>query len=133
LQLLIKDLPRPNGIAFSPDEKVLYVSNSGPPKWFRYSVQADGSVSEGKVLFDASGEKGAGGPDGIKVDRLGNLWGSGPGGVWILSPAGKHLGTIPVPERVGNLAWGDEDGKTLYIVASTSVYRIRTKVGGVKP
>ena len=133
LQLLIKDLPRPNGIAFSPDEKVLYVSNSGPPKWMRYSVQPDGSVTDGKVLFDPSGEKGMGGPDGIKVDHQGNLWGSGPGGVWILSPGGKHLGTIPAPERVGNLAWGDEDGKTLYIVASTSVYRIRTKVGGAKP
>lgn len=133
LQLLIKDLPRPNGIAFSPDEKVLYVSNSGPPKWMRYSVQPDGTVSEGKVLFDASAEKGVGGPDGIKVDRQGNVWGSGPGGVWILSPAGKHLGTVPVPERVANMAWGDEDGNTLYIVASTSVYRIRTKVGGAKP
>lgn len=133
LQLLIKDLPRPNGIAFSPDEKVLYVSNSGPPKWFRYKVQPDGSVTDGKLMFDASGEKGEGGPDGIKVDHQGNLWGSGPGGVWILSPDGKHLGTIPVPERVGNLAWGDQDGKTLYVTASTSVYRIRTKVGGAKP
>jgi gluconolactonase len=133
LQLVIKDLPRPNGIAFSPDEKVLYISNSGPPKWMRYTVQADGSVSDGKLLFDATAEKGLGGPDGIKVDLQGNLWGSGPGGVWILSPAGKHIATIPVPERVGNLAWGDQDGKTLYIVASTSVYRIRTKVGGKKP
>jgi gluconolactonase len=133
LQLIIKDLPRPNGIAFSPDEKVLYVSNSGPAKWMRYSVQADGSVTDGKVFFDASGEKGLGGPDGIKVDRQGNLWGSGPGGVWILSPEGKHIGTIRVPERVGNLAWGDKDGKTLYVVASTSVFRIRTKVAGIKP
>jgi gluconolactonase len=133
IQLIIKDLPRPNGIAFSPDEKTLYVSNSGPPKWMRYTVHADGTVDEGKVLYDASSERGNGGPDGIKVDRLGNIWGSGPGGVWILSPAGQHLGTIPVPERAGNVAWGDEDGKTLYIVASTSVYRIRTKVGGAKP
>jgi gluconolactonase len=133
LQLVIKDLPRPNGIAFSPDEKVLYISNSGPPKWMRYDVQANGSVSGGKLLFDATGEKGNGGPDGIKVDKQGNIWGSGPGGVWILSPEGKHLGTISVPERVGNLAWGDADGKTLYVVASTSVFRIKTKVGGVKP
>jgi gluconolactonase len=133
LQVVIRDLPRPNGIAFSPDEKVLYVSNSGPKKWFRYTVRPDGSVTDGKLLFDASAEKGAGGPDGIKVDRQGNVWGSGPGGVWILSPDGKHLGTIPVPEVVGNLGWGDADGKTLYIVASTSVYRIRTRVGGVKP
>ena len=133
LQLIISDLERPNGIAFSPDEKILYVSNSGPVKWMRYNVQPDGSVTGGKVLFDPSSEKGVGGPDGIKVDRLGNLWGSGPGGVWILSPEGKHLGTISLPERVGNLAWGGEDGKTLYVVASTSVFRIATKVGGAKP
>ncbi|MEP6717152.1 MAG: SMP-30/gluconolactonase/LRE family protein [Terriglobia bacterium] len=133
LQLVIKDLPRPNGIAFSPDEKILYISNSDPVKWYRYTVKPDGSVTDGRVLFDATKEKGLGGPDGIKVDRLGNLWGSGPGGVWILSPEGKHLGTIRVPERVGNLAWGDDDGKTLYVVASTSVFRIRTIVGGVKP
>jgi gluconolactonase len=133
VQLLIKDLTRPNGIAFSPDEKTLYVSNSGPQKWMRYTVNNDGTVGEGKLLFDASGEKGVGGPDGIKVDRRGNIWGSGPGGVWVLSPEGKHLGTIPVAERVSNVAWGDQDGKTLYITASTSIYRIHTKVGGVKP
>ncbi len=133
LQLIIKDLPRPNGIAFSPDEKYLYISNSGPAKWMRYTVQPDGSVRDGKVFLDPAGAKGAGGPDGIKVDKEGNLWGSGAGGVWIISPEGKHIGTIRVPERVGNLAWGDKDGKTLYIVASTSVFRIRTKVGGTKP
>jgi gluconolactonase len=133
LELLIQDLPRPNGIAFSPDEKVLYIANTGPMQWMQYSVRADGTVGEGKILFDASGEKGIGAPDGIKVDRRGNVWGSGPGGVWILSPAGKHLGTIPMPERASNVAWGDNDGRTLYITASTSVYRIRTKVGGVKP
>ena len=134
LELVIKDLPRPNGIAFSPDEKVLYVSNSGPKKlWMRYHVQADGSVRDGKVFFDASTATGSGGPDGIKTDKKGNLWGSGAGGVWILSPDGKHLGTIHVPETVGNVAWGDEDGKTLYIVASTSVFRIKVKVAGIKP
>jgi gluconolactonase len=134
LQLLIKDLTRPNGIAFSPDEKILYVSNSGPKVlWMRYSVQPDGSVTDGKVFFDVTGVKGVGGPDGIKVDRQGNLWGSGPNGVWIFSPAGKHLGTILVPERVGNLAFGDADGKTLYITASTSVYSVRLKVAGIKP
>jgi gluconolactonase len=133
LQLLIKDLPRPNGIAFSPDEKTLYVSDSERICWMRYSVQADGSVKDGKLLLDVKGVRGVGGPDGIKVDRKGNLWGSGPDGVWIISPAGKHLGTIHVPERVGNLAWGDSDGKTLYIVASTSVFKIRVNVGGNKP
>ena len=133
LQLLIKDLPRPNGIAFSPDEKVLYVSDSGDKKWMRYSVQPDGSVTSGKVLFAVTNETGAGGPDGIKVDRQGNIWGAGPGGVWILSPEGKHLGTIRVPESVGNLAWGDQDGKSLYITASTSVYKVRVKAVGIKP
>ncbi len=133
LQLLIKDLPRPNGIAFSPDEKTLYISDSERICWMSYRVQPDGSVTDGKLLFDAKGIKGLGGPDGIKVDRMGNLWGSGPDGVWIISPAGKHLGTIHVPERVGNLAWGDADGKTLYVVASTSVFKVRTNVGGKKP
>jgi gluconolactonase len=133
LQLVIKDLPRPNGIAFSPDEKVLYVSDSEKKIWMSYRVQPNGSVTDGKVLFDASGAKGVGGPDGIKVARQGNIWGSGPGGVWILSPEGKHLGTIHLPERVGNLAWGDRDGKTLYIVASTSVFKVRVSVEGIKP
>jgi gluconolactonase len=133
LQLVIRDLPRPNGIAFSPDEKYLYVSDSGKLVWMRYSVAADGSVSNGSVFMDTKGGKGPGGPDGIKVDTNGNLYGSGPGGVWIISPAGKHIVTIQVPERVGNLAWGDKDGKTLYITASTSVYRIRLNIPGVTP
>jgi gluconolactonase len=133
LQLVIKDLPRPNGIAFSPDEKVLYVSDSGRKCWMRYRVMADGSVTDGQLLFDGSKATGVGGPDGIKVDKQGNVWGSGAGGVWILSPEGKHLGTIHVPERVSNVAWGDQDGKTLYITASTSIYKVRTNVGGTKP
>jgi gluconolactonase len=133
LQLLIKDLPRPNGICFSPDEKVLYVNDSEKKLWMRYSVQPDGSVTDGKLLLDASSAKGEGGPDGMKVDRQGNIYSAGAGGVWILSPAGKHIGTIRVPERVGNMAWGDDDGKSLYVTASTSVYKVRVKVGGVKP
>jgi sugar lactone lactonase YvrE/uncharacterized protein (DUF885 family) len=132
LQLIIKDLPRPNGIAFSPDEETLYVSDSGKRAWMRYSVHADGSVSDGAVLLDASGEKAQGGPDGIRVDRKGNIYGAGPGGVWIISPEGKHLGTIEVPEVVSNVAWGDKDGKTLYITGSTSIYRIKLLVPGVR-
>lgn len=130
LQLLIKDLPRPNGIAFSPDEKYLYVSDSGRLVWMRYDVAADGSVSNGSVFCDAKGHAGVGGPDGIKVDKQGNLYGSGPGGVWIISPEGKHIATIGVPERVGNLAWGN-DGKTLYVTASGGIYRIRLNIPGV--
>jgi gluconolactonase len=133
LQLIIKDLPRPNGIAFSPDEKYLYVSDSGKQVWMRYTVAGDGSVTNGDVFTDINGPQGIGGPDGIKVDTKGNLYGSGPGGVWIISPAGKHIITIPVPERVGNLAWGDQDGKALYITASTSIYRIRLNIPGIMP
>jgi gluconolactonase len=132
LQLVIKDLPRPNGIAFSPDEKTLYIADSGKKVWIRYPVHPDGSVSDSKLLLDASGEKARGGPDGIRVDRKGNIYGAGPGGVWIISPAGKHLATIRVPEVVSNVAWGDADGKTLYITASTSLYRIKLSTPGVR-
>src|SRR2546428_796423 len=130
LQLVIKDLRRPNGIAFSPDEKFLYIAESGRKVWLRYRVQPDGSVSDGVLILDPSSDKAPGGPDGIRVDEKGNLYGSGPGGVWVISRAGKHLGTIKVPEIVSNVAWGDEDHKTLYITASTSIYRIRLKVPG---
>ena len=132
LQLVIQDLPRPNGIVFSPDEKTLYIADSGKKEWMSYRVHPNGSVSDGKLLLDASGEKAAGGPDGIRVDKNGNIYGAGPGGVWIISPQGKHLGTIKVPEVVSNVAWGDADGKTLYITASTSLYRIVLMVPGVR-
>jgi gluconolactonase len=132
LQLLIKDLARPNGIAFSPDEKYLYIAESGLKVWFRYKVQADGSVTDGEQFLDAKPDSTPGGPDGMRVDKKGNIYGSGPGGVWIISPEGKHLGTIKVPEIVANVAWGDKDAKTLYIVASTGVYKVRTKVAGVR-
>lgn len=134
LQLLTKDLPRPNGIAFSPDEKYLYVDNSEPKKlWMRYRVESDGSITNGEVFFDATSDTAPGAPDGMKVDREGNVFSAGPGGVWIFSPAGTHLGTIRVPETVGNVAWGDSDFRTLYIAASTSIYRIRVNTTGIKP
>ena len=133
LQMIIQDLPRPNGIAFSPDEKYLYVSDSGKEIWMKYTVQPNGSVTDGRLFADASGDKRIGGPDGIKVDRSGNLYGSGPGGVWILSPEGKHLGTIDMPEKASNIAWGGTDARTLYITDSASVYRITLKIPGVRP
>ncbi len=134
LQLIIKDLPRPNGIAFSPDGKTLYVADSGPKKiWMRYDVEADGSVKNGRVFYDASADQRPGGPDGIKVDMAGNLYGAAPGGIWIFSPSGKHIASLSIPERVGNLAWGDSDLKTLYVAASSSIYRIRTNATGEKP
>lgn len=134
LQLLVKDLPRPNGIAFSPDERYLYVNNSEPKKiWMRYEVKPDGGLEHGTLFYDATSETAVGAPDGMKVDKSGNVYSAGPGGIWIFSPAGKHLGTIRVPERTGNLAWGDSDGKALYITASSSIYRIRLNIEGVRP
>ena len=132
LQLLIKDLPRPNGIAFSPDEKYLYVDNTEPKKvWMRYRVKKDGTLTGAKVFYDATLDAGRGSPDGMKVDRKGNLYSAGPGGIWIFSQEGKALGTILMPEVVSNVAWGGVDRKTLYITASSSIYRIQLKVPGV--
>ena len=134
LQVLVKDLPRPNGIAFSPDEKTLYVNNSEPKKiWMSYPVEADGTLGTGKLFYDATSDSRIGAPDGMKVDTQGNLYSTGPGGIWIFSAKGKHLGTIDMPEKAGNLAWGDADGKALYITASSSLYRIRTNAIGVRP
>ena len=130
----IKDLNRPNGIALSPDEKTLYVDNSDEKKriWMRYDVAPDGGVSNGRLFADVTAEKEAGLPDGFKIDSKGNIWTSGPGGIWVFSPDGKHLGTLKMPENPANCNWGD-DGKTLYITAVTGVYRIKTSVMGEKP
>lgn len=131
LQLVVSDLTRPNGIAFSPDEKYLYVDNSEPKKiWMRYKVQPDGSLTEGKVFYDATSDSRPGAPDGMKVDEKGNVYSTGPGGVWIFTPEGKPLGTILMPEKAANLAWAGDDRKTLYITASSSIYRIHLNVAG---
>ncbi len=131
---LIRDMTRPNGIAFSPDEKYLYVSNSDDNHkvWMRYDVQSDGSVTNGKVFFDATAEKDPGEPDGMKVDSKGNLYCAGPGGLWIFSPEGKHLGTIKPGETPANCNWGGPDRKTLYVTAETGLYRVRLAVEGEK-
>jgi gluconolactonase len=135
LELLNRDQTRPNGIAFSPDEKVLYVANSDPAKkvWMKYNVGADGKIGAGTVFFDVTKESADGLPDGMKVDRQGNLFATGPGGVWIFSPAGKHLGTIVAPEVPANVAWGGADGKTLYMTARTGVYKVQVLTGGIVP
>jgi gluconolactonase len=131
LQLLVSDLTRPNGIAFSPDEKYLYVDNSEPKKfWMRYLVKPDGSLTEPTEIYDATSDILPGAPDGMKLDEQGNVYSAGPGGVFIFSPNGKALGRIEMPERTANLAWAGEDRKTLYITASTSVYRVRLKIAG---
>jgi gluconolactonase len=134
LELLAKDIPYPNGLAFSPDEKKLYVSSSRPEKkWMIYDVKPDGSIANGKVFLDMTKEPGEGVPDGMKIDEEGNLYATGPGGVLVVSPKGKHLGTIQLPEVPSNCAFGDADGQTLFITARTSVYRIRLKVPGRLP
>jgi gluconolactonase len=135
LRLAAKDLSGPNGIAFSPDERYLYVANWDEKKKvvMRYRVNDDGTLSEGSVFFDMTSAPGEDALDGIKVDVRGNLYVSGPGGLWILSPEGKHLGTIVGPEHPHNLAWGDADGRTLYLTAQTGLYRIRLNVPGVRP
>ena len=141
LQLLDKDpggFP-PNGLAFSPDEKILYVNNGGPlpsqRQIFAYDVQSDDTVKNRRLFIDFTGENGLGGPDGMKVDRQGNVYSTGAGGVWIISPAGKRLGQVPAPDggRFSNLAFGDADSKSLYVLTSKSLWRIRVQVPGIRP
>lgn len=135
LKLVSTDLKGPNGLAFSPDEKRLYVDNWDEKKKIvvRYDVQPDGGLTNGIVFFDMTNAAGEEALDGLKVDRLGNVYVSGPGGVWILSASGKHLGTICGPELPANLAWGDPDGRSLYMTARSGLYRIRTSIGGGMP
>lgn len=134
LRLIATDLKGPNGIAFSPDEKYLYVTNWDEKKKvvMRYEANADGTVSNGKLFFDMTSAPGEDALDGMKVDRQGNLYVSGPGGLWVLSAEGKHLGTIIPPKHPHNLAWGD-DGKTLYLCARSGLYRMRLNIAGVRP
>ena len=135
VQLLTKEFTGPNGIAFSPDEKYLYVGNWDEKKKtvYRYEVNEDGTIENGKLFFDFTNFKGEDAIDGIKVDVGGNLYVSAPGGLQVLSKDGKHLGTIIVPQHVHNMAWGDDDGKTLYMCARSGLYRMRLNVEGLRP
>jgi gluconolactonase len=132
LQLLTTELTGPNGIAFSPDERFLYVGNWDEKKKvvMRYELQPDGTLANGNVFFDMTPAPGDDAIDGVKVDRQGNVYVSGPGGLWIVSSEGKHLGTVVGPEHPHNLAWGGADGRTLYLTAQTGVYRIRLGIPG---
>jgi len=134
ITLLTRELSFPNGLAFSPDEKILYVQISDPAnaRWMAYDVEPDGSIAHGRVFFDANALLKAGKlglPDGMKVDRFGNIFGGGPGGILILSPAGKHLGTIVTGQVTSNCTFGD-DGSTLYMSADHYLMRIRLKTKG---
>ncbi len=135
LQLLTTEFTGPNGIALSPDEKFLYVGNWDDNKKtvHRYELNEDGTVENGKLFFDFTSIKGDDAIDGVKVDIEGNVYVSGPGGLHIISPEGKHLGTIITPQHVHNMAWGDDDGKTLYLAARTGLYRMRLNIEGVRP
>ena len=135
--LLTDQMSRPNGIALSPDEKTLYVANSDPKHavWMAFDVKPDGTIANGRVFFDATamvGEQRKGLPDGLKVDAKGNLFATGPGGVFVFSPGGKHLGTINTGEATANCGWGD-DGSTLYITADMYLCRVKTKTRGKLP
>jgi gluconolactonase len=131
LSLLVKDMPMVNGLAFSPDEKYLYVNGSRDNYVNRYEVAPDGTLANGKLFIDLSKETERGVTDGMRVDTKGNLYETGPGGVWIISPEGKHLGTIRAPEQSTNVGFGDADKKTLYIAARTGIYKIRVLTPGI--
>jgi gluconolactonase len=135
LQRVADELTGPNGIAFSPDERWLYVSNWDAKRKvvLRYAVAADGTLSDPTTFFDVTSLPGDEALDGVKVDNEGNVYVSAPGGVWILSPDGRHLGTIRAEERPANFAWGDADGRTLYMAAHTGLYRVRLAVPGIRP
>jgi gluconolactonase len=131
---VITDLSRPNGLAFSRDGKTFYVANSqNPPVVYKYDVGRDGTLDNRQVFADFSKVQGNGVPDGMKLDSLGNLWTSGPGGFFIYSPKGQLLGKIVLPEVTANLAWGGDDGKTAYFTAATSIYKLQVKIPGQLP
>ena len=135
LTLLTSELSGPNGIAFSPDERYLYVGNWDLKRkvLMRYPVKVDGTLANGQVFYDFTAEPEEVALDGVKVDQQGNVYVSAPRGVWILSPEGKALGRIELPEHDANFAWGDDDARGLYLTASTGLYRLRVTVPGVRP
>jgi len=134
LRLVSRELSGPNGIALSPDERFLYVGNWDDRKKvvMRWSLADDGSVSDGRVFFDMTAAPGEDAIDGVKVDQRGNVYVSGPGGIWILGPDGMHLGTIRTALHAHNFAWGDADGRTLYLCARSGLLRMRLGIPGVR-
>ena len=131
--LLTKELTEPNGLAFSPDGKRLYVDDSAQRNIRVYDFQTDGTLRNGRIFGEEPGPKGEGVPDGMRLDRAGNLYVTCPGGLWVWDSDGHHLGTIMLPEQPANLAWGDADLKTLYITATTSLYKLKTNATGFVP
>lgn len=131
---VITDLATPNGVALSPDNKTLYVNNTGPDqRVVAYPVNPDGTVGPARNLITFTGREGDGAPDGLKVDPRGNIWTTGPGGIRIITPGGKVLGIIQLPQVAANLAWGGPTGHTLYITARTHLYKLETLLPGNPP
>ena len=129
LTLLVDDFDRPNGLCFSPDELILYIDDTARMHVRAFDVQSDGTLANGRIFAEEEGENGV--PDGMKVDQQGNVYLTGPGGIWVFDPIGTHLGVIQVPEVTANLGWGGDGWKTLFITATTSIYRIQLKVSGI--
>ncbi len=132
LHLLTKEILHPNGLTFSNDEKYFFVGDTVTRKVTRFEVQPDGTIANGTVFVDMTGDPAIGNPDGMKVDEVGNLYCAGAGGIWVISPEGRHLGKIVFPERASNMTFGGADGRTLYVTARTGLYRIRLKVAGAR-
>ena len=131
LSLLVADMERPNGLAFSPDEKSLYVADTTRRHIMAFRVELDGTLTGGGVLAELTSEE-PGAPDGMKVDLEGNIYSTGPGGVWVFDDGGTLLGRIPVPQLPANCAWGDDDWRGLYMTARTGLYRVRLNIPGIK-
>lgn len=131
VHLFDRDVDHPNGLAFSPDERYLYISNTFVRNILRFKMSPDGGGTGAEVFVDMSGTAGDGAPDGIKVDTRGNVYCTGPGGIWIMTPSGKHIGTILTPHPATNFTFGGNDGKTLYIEAPAALYRISLRVAGL--
>lgn len=131
LTQVVSDMPSTNGLAFSPDEKYLYVNAGRDNHVNHYEVRPHGTTANGQLFIDMRKDTARGITDGLRVDTKGNLYETGPGGIWIISPEGKHPGTIRAPEPAVNIGFGDADRKTLYITARTSVYKIRVNTPGI--
>ncbi len=131
LDLLVDDFDRPNGLAFSPDESILYIDDSPRRHVRAFDVRPDGTLANSRIIADMDHPQ-PGSPDGMKIDEEGHLYVTGATGVWVFEPNGELLGVVATPERPANCAWGDDDRKSLYITAQTSLYRVRTKVAGAK-
>ena len=131
VDLLVSDFLMPNGLAFSPDESTLYVDDSQRRQTWAFDLRPDGWLRGGRMFVDQDVEA-KGNPDGMKVDAEGNLYITGGGGLWVVDPNGQHLGTIPLPEQPANLAFGNDDLRSIYLTARTSIYRIGVNIPGIR-